>query len=668
MSPPRCCIVLLALCACAPPDPPAPAASDVYVEAGACRDCHLEIWNTYVQTGMGRSFYRPAPENVVEPWDGAPYYHQASGRYYRMTRRDGRFFQQRYELGPVDQKINVIEREIDFVMGSGNHVRTYLHQKQNGEIVELPLAWYAENGGQWAMNPGYDRRDHYGFQRLIAFDCMFCHNGYPELPAGADMAGRPAAYPGRIPEGIDCQRCHGPGLAHLEALQRDAGPEEVAASIVNPARLPLERQMEVCYQCHLETTSRPLPNVLHRFGRGVFSFRPGEPLADYVMHFDHAPGAGFDDKFEINHSAYRLRQSACFRGSGGELQCTTCHDPHGAPMTRPMAQTCARCHEGVAALAGHPSGEDCAACHMPKRRTDDVVRAVMTDHRIQRPGSSEADLLRPKREQAPAAVAYRGEVAAYDPIAPPPEYLALAQIAQDANRSKGIRRLSALDLEPELLYELASAQERAGDLDAAIDGFLQVVEARPELALARRRLGAALRAAGSLVRAEQELLVAMQQAPGDARVRKELGLIYIDMGEPARAALAFRAAIERDPELPENHNNLGGALVQLGQLAEGESAFREVIRLQPDLAEANLGLGNVIAAGGELRGAMPYWRRAIESDPQLAMARLNYGIGLVEQGQTKEAKAHLEAAAAGQDRQVREAAEKALRELRSPTR
>ena len=639
-----------------------PESANAYVEAGACRDCHIEIWSSFIQTGMGRSFYRPSSENTVEPYDGVPYFHEASGRIYRMIRRDGKYFQRRHQLGPADQEINILENEIHFVMGSGNHVRTYLHRKENGEIVELPLAWYAEGGGKWGMNPGYDRRDHYGFQRTVAFDCMFCHNGYPAMRPGADFAGQPAVYRGRIPEGIDCQRCHGPGLDHLQALQRDEPPEAISASIANPAKLEPERQMDVCYQCHLETTSRPLPNVLHRLGRGVFSYRPGEPLEDYALHFDRPAGSELDDKFEINHSAYRLRQSECFRQSQGKLLCTTCHDPHGAPVTRPQAKVCQGCHGGVAALAGHPQGEDCASCHMPKRRTDDVVQAVMTDHRIQRrppPG----DLLAPKREKPPAELAYRGPVAAYYPESAGPAYLALAQIAQDADREEGIRRLESMQLEPEFLYELASAYERAGDLDEAIDGYLRVLEARPAMTLARRRLGAALRLAGHLARAERELLAAKEQAPRDSRVRKELGLVYIDLGRTERAVGEFRAAIEVDPTLPENHNNLGGALVQLDRLDDAEQAFREAIRLQPELAEANLGLGNIVAARGQMQQAQQHWRTALESNPKLATAHYNYAIALVGQERWSEARRHLQEAAKSKDDSIREAAREALNSL-----
>jgi hypothetical protein len=81
---------------------------------------------------------------------------------------------------------------------------------------------------------------------------MFCHNAYPRLPAGNQEWGAEAQYLEPVPEGIDCQRCHGPGQRHLETAGRaGAGSDEIRASIVNPKRLSPERWMEVCMQCHL---------------------------------------------------------------------------------------------------------------------------------------------------------------------------------------------------------------------------------------------------------------------------------------------------------------------------------------------------------------------------------------------------------------------------------
>lgn len=105
------------------------------------------------------------------------------------------------------------------MLGCGNHARTYLHLTGRNTLQQLPLGWYAENGGYWGMNPSYDRADYQGSTRVIHYECMFCHNAYPLIPAGSEEAGSEAQYRQPIPEGIDCQRCHGPagGTPMLQA-------------------------------------------------------------------------------------------------------------------------------------------------------------------------------------------------------------------------------------------------------------------------------------------------------------------------------------------------------------------------------------------------------------------------------------------------------------------
>ena len=326
---------------------PAPSLtkSYAYMDARKCQACHPAIHRDYQHVGMARSFAPAANASPIEDYErNNHFFHARSGRHYRMLRRGGRLYQRRYELDTRGAEANVFELEATFAIGSGNHARSCLHRSAAGEFTEVPVTWYTQEG-RWGMSPGYDNAAPADFTRLAEDSCLFCHNGYPS----ADSS---------LAEGIDCQRCHGPGSRHVElASGGKAQIPEIRAAMVNPARLTPKLQMDTCMQCHLETTSAELPGMIRRFDREPFSFRPGEPLGAYMVYFDQPPGAGYDDKFEIVNQAYRLRQSACFQKSAGRLTCTTCHDPHNAPRgERAVVQyraKCIACHASVKA-ASHP--------------------------------------------------------------------------------------------------------------------------------------------------------------------------------------------------------------------------------------------------------------------------------------------------------------------------
>ena len=324
---------------------PVPARNEsAYADSKQCKACHHAIYQTYQRTGMARSFYRPDSANTP----AATFFHKTSATNYAMLQRDGKFYQRRWQIGYQGREENVDELQIDYVIGSGNHVRAYLHLTSRGTLIELPLAWYAEKGGSWAMNPGYDTPAP-DTRRKITYDCMFCHNAYPEIPAGHEAYGSEPVFSGNPPTGVDCQRCHGPGAEHVRIAQTaGAAKENIQSAILNPARLSADRQMEVCMQCHLETTSRRLPADIKRFDRGPYSYRPSEPLSRFMLYFDNAPGSGRESKFEIVNSAYRLRQSRCYLATDGKLTCELCHNPHDVPhgeaAVAHYAQVCRQCH------------------------------------------------------------------------------------------------------------------------------------------------------------------------------------------------------------------------------------------------------------------------------------------------------------------------------------
>src|SRR5262249_25501981 len=124
--------------------------------------------------------------------------------------------------------------------------------------------------------------------------------------------------------------------------------------------------------------------------------------------------------------------------------------PHKRSDGTDYSQVCRRCHAAdfnARVTSGrHTASADCIGCHMPKRRTDDVVHVVMTDHYIQR-RKPDRNLLAPLAEQHESEVTrYRGEVVLYSPpkLRSTPEaelYLAVAQVVDATNLETGVARL-----------------------------------------------------------------------------------------------------------------------------------------------------------------------------------------------------------------------------------
>jgi predicted CXXCH cytochrome family protein len=684
-----------------------------YVDPKLCAACHQDIAANYAATGMARSFFAPTKSNTIEDYAKNPgFYHALSDSRYSMSIRDGRYFQRRWQLDAGGKEINVEEVSVDHVMGSGNHARSYLHRTERGMLIELPLAWYPENGGHWGMSPGSDT-EHPQTRRFVSYKCMFCHNGYPDIPAANKEPGDAPTFQGQLPDGIDCQRCHGPGAEHLRTGGR--------TGIVNPTRLSPERRMEVCMQCHLETTSGHIPAVLQRFNRGAFSYIPGQPLVDFAIHFDHAPGSGHEGKFEVVSSVYRLRQSRCFLESGGKLECATCHDPHriprGAAAIRQYSGVCMQCHSSAHAAQSAAAASDCITCHMPKRRVDDAPHVIMTDHLIQRraPANALAEFAERPAEQ------YYGEVTAYYP-SPLPEtpqnalYRAVAQVGLGNNVAGGMRDLTRLidelrPQEPEFYMVLGDGWKSLGKPGEAIAAYQRALQLKPGSARAMRAL-----AEVDSAHAEQVLSRAVEMAPGDPESWFRYGVltssperiqkaIQLDpwlpdqsrrLAELTRSEAALKDALRTNP-FDDSAWDLGGrilsekgaftdaffdferaiklrpygqylydyalALARADRFAEAQNQAEDALRKDSGLAEAYELLGGLHARKNELPEAAREYTAALSLKPDLARIHLRLGAVLAAEGNADRAAAHYREAANGNDAAVARQATQALREM-----
>jgi tetratricopeptide (TPR) repeat protein len=541
-----------------------------YVGVEACRSCHLDIAGKYQRLGMARSFNRIENAPMIEDWEtNNRYYHAPSRQYFEMVRRDGRFFQKRYQIDGGQR--NAFEQEIHFVLGSGNKERDYLHLSPAGKLTQLPVVWYSEEKA-WGMAPGYDRPDHQGFLRGIDNRCMFCHNAYPQIAeAWTRYEASRSRFTADLPSGIDCERCHGPGGSHVKSPARE--------NIVQPARLSRALQLDICMQCHLETSSALDSDAVVRTGRGVFSYRAGESLLDYAAYFDYPDGSGYEADFNIVHQAYRLRKSACFKNS--EMTCTTCHDPHGVPenKTRFYNNRCQTCHQSH---PGPGNNGDCVSCHMPQRKTQDVIHVSMTDHYIQRVFTPAAP---PQAERK--GEEYRGPLSFYFPEQRNDLDLGLALIRGPDIR-RGIQLLEKESADTvEKMYNLAVGYQSLGQLDRAIENYRRALRLDPGYSEAFYNLGSALMSKGAFSDAIEvfDSLLARDPDFADAYV--------------ARAASRLQAARELTPDVLERArqdnlkavrleplhvvglNNLGLLALQQRRLPEAQSYFRQVLAIQP---------------------------------------------------------------------------------------
>jgi predicted CXXCH cytochrome family protein len=380
------------------------------------------------------------------------------------------------------------------------------------------------------------------------------------------------------------------------------------------------------------------------------------------LFFDHAPASPKEDRFQIVNSVYRLRMSACFTKSNGALGCTTCHDPHNithdASATQHYNSVCRQCHTtafGAMVTSGqHTASTNCVECHMPKRRTDDVVHAVMTDHYIQR-NKPEGDLSAEIPESDGPKTVYHGDVIPYypAPFERTPQnnlYLALAQVRDENNLDSGIGQFAeALEkyrpAQSEFYVEFADALLKHGQADRAIPEYEEALRRKPDSLAGLLGLGKAFEKSGQHAEATTVFRRGTQLYPEDARFWQTLGGVYVKQGQRAEALAALQKSLELNWEQPDTHLALGTLFAQQGDdAARAEASFREAIRLEPNSAQAHTNLAILLSQQNRIEEASYHFEYALRLQPDYVLGHLNYGVMLSNVGRIDDAVQQMQAA------------------------
>ena len=633
------------------PEPGMVAQTAEYVGNEACASCHEEIYQSYLRTGMGRSLYPFDPATAPEQFDASARVYDANlDLYYEPFVRGDTLFQREFRLDGGGAVVYEQTHPVRWVVGSGNATRSYL-MEVNGIVTEMPLTWYVERK-KWDLSPSYEQTNQ-RFSRPIVEECMTCHNGLPEHTSFTQ------AHYTEVPEGITCERCHGPGSAHVDARLSDMEPGdgEVDATIVNSAHLSRDLQLSVCQQCHL--TGIPV----FASGEDATTYRPGEPLAAHRSVFVIEEERDDPERFGIASHAERLALSACYQQS--EMTCTTCHDPHQSVAELGVDHfntTCQGCHTpsdgdvvcsrpGVHAPSEAMTG-DCVSCHLQKSGTSDIPHVTFTDHWIRRtlppsrpPSDIERDRVRtepfrlvrmtdttstpPSKAALEEAIAY---FAFYDTRHRLPAYLRRVTTSARQGLATGADHPGA-----RLAYGKALAA--MDSLGAAATIFADAIAVYPDDPRQHLGLGTVLLENGQANAALEPLQQALTLQPRMLEARLKLAETYEVLGQMAEAETAYRVLLDQDPvHHPSAWNNLGLLYLQQQRIAEAGPLFERAIALNPNLTIAIINLGSVRLLEQDLAAATALFERALKQEPDNVSALGNLGLIQAQQGNFAEAR------------------------------
>ena len=325
---------------------------------GACRACHADKVNSFHQTAHYLTSRLPDEQSILGSFaTGNNTLKTANPNlFFRMEERHANGMDEFFETAVAGTPPHTSERTEQFgiVVGSGGKGQTYLYWNDD-LLFQLPVSYWRDLG--WVNSPGY--RDGFAdFDRAIIPRCLECHATYIESRPPPSNRYSHAGFV----SGIQCEKCHGPGGEHIRRETTKSGASSGSA-ILNPARFPRERQMDLCAWCHAGHGDALLAS---------FSYKPGETLARYIRQPRPDPDAPLDVH---GNQVEMLRVSRCFQAS--EMTCLTCHDSHASQHDlAEFSQRCLSCHKPDSATFSkpdHPVSNNCIDCHMPRLETNLIV-------------------------------------------------------------------------------------------------------------------------------------------------------------------------------------------------------------------------------------------------------------------------------------------------------
>lgn len=608
-----------------------------YVGKEVCSGCHADIHSTYVHTGMGSSFGSAVRTKSAGEFTGNPVvYDRFRDLHYHPFWKNDSLWIREFRLSGKDT-IHRREERISYIVGSGQHTNSHIWE-MNGYHYQAPLTFYTQKG-IWDLPPGFEEGNNTRFSRIIGLECMTCHNAFPEWAGGAENRFS------QVGNGIDCERCHGPGSEHVR--QKRAGilvdtSRFIDYTIVNPRKLPIDFQFDICQRCHIQG------NAVVNEGKTFFDFRPGMRLSSVMNVFMPVFKGGENQHIMASH-AERLKLSPCYQKSEsryaeslkknnlafdsktGRLTCITCHNPHVSVKKTGLEKynkVCQSCHSGTQEAVCSESkvrrsekSDNCISCHMPMQGTIDIPHVSVHDHRISKPVAENAQQVQAMKEFIGIACINNTD---------PPAY---------AKASAFINYVEKFGMNESLL-DSAMAYLPAGNRDEVKKNIHALVHVC------------------FLKRDYPSVIKYVRQVPGLINMLKRKDPENRDAWTSYRIGESFEATGKRDSalnwymnahRLSPGHadfaNKYANALIASGQFSGGRQIFENLVLEHPEYAPGWCNLGYfILSVEKNTLIAHRYFDRALALDPDYLPAIKNKAAAFMLTGDAKTARTYLQRA------------------------
>ena len=196
--------------------------------------------------------------------------------------------------------------------------------------------------------------------------CLGCHNDARVKSIFRTMHARPGDPRGPFGHGgLQCESCHGPGGAHVDAMG------DVTKIIVfgPKSRTSVQVQNATCLGCHAS-------NAAHDWASSAHAASDVACTSCHELHAAKDPVLSASSQIEVCTSCHQAQRADLNKLSHhplreGKMACTACHSPHGSSAPAQLVkntvnETCTSCHaefRGPFLWDHQPVAENCVNCH-----------------------------------------------------------------------------------------------------------------------------------------------------------------------------------------------------------------------------------------------------------------------------------------------------------------